>query len=206
MHLFEDLYSIGRSAKFCAAVDGRRSVLNAQNRATGIKARRGDGTLGEIIPGEQAVSDAGYVVARGPIASIEIGVEVKILAKAMIKQIDRVTGDLLKQVEHFKRKHGNPICVGIVGINHAERAVSYEGERATRTTGKGGFPHPIQEAEEAEKRLADNAAARFDEFIFLRYRAVNEAPFPFEWVDFDATRRDYASALLRISQEYERRF
>lgn len=34
-------------------------------------------------------------------ATIEIGVEVKILAKAMIKQIDRVTGDLTKQVGQY---------------------------------------------------------------------------------------------------------
>jgi hypothetical protein len=206
MHLFEDLYAIDRSARLRAAINAHRSVLNVQNRARGIKARRGDGTLGEIIPGEQAISDPGFVVARGPIAAIQIGVEVKILAKAMIKQIDRVTGDLLKQVEHFKRKRGSPICIGIVGINHAERTVGYEGDRATPTTGKGGFPHPIQEAAEAERRLRGDAAPEFDEFIFLRYRAINEAPFPFEWVDYGATRQDYAASLARISTEFEKRF
>jgi hypothetical protein len=44
-----------------------------------VEARRGDGTFGEIIPGEIAIDDPGYVVARGPIATVEIGVEVKIL-------------------------------------------------------------------------------------------------------------------------------
>jgi hypothetical protein len=95
MHLYEDLYKINRSSKLVKAIRLQKSVLNAQNRARGIKARRGDGTFGEIIPGEKAIADVGFAVARGPIATVEIGVEVKILAKAMIKQIDRVTGDLL---------------------------------------------------------------------------------------------------------------
>ena len=64
----------------------------------GVAARRGDGTFGEIIPGEAPILDQGYLVARGPIATVEIGVEVKILAKATIKQIDRVINDLRNQV------------------------------------------------------------------------------------------------------------
>jgi hypothetical protein len=55
-----------------------------QNKRKGIEARRGDGTFGELILGERAVVDPGYKVARGPVANVEIGVEVKILAKAMI--------------------------------------------------------------------------------------------------------------------------
>jgi len=206
MHLYEDLFAIGRSPKLVGVIKEKRSVLNVQNRTRGIKARRGDGTFGEIIPGEVPIDDPGYSVARGPIATVEIGVEVKILAKAMIKQIDRVVGDLRKQVEHFKRSGGSPICVGVVGVNHASHTVGYEGERATKTTGKGGYLHPIQEAFEAERRLRADAAPEFDEFIVLRYRATNEPPFPFEWVDYSATRQDYGAALARISREYERRF
>ena len=206
MHLYEDLYAIDRSRKLVAAIKKQRSVLNAQNLRRGIKARRGDGTFGEIIPGERPVQDPGFEVARGPIATVEIGVEVKILAKAMIKQIDRVTGDLLKQITHFKRGGGNPICVGIVGINHAARTVGYEGDRPTPTTGQGGFLHPIQEAAKAESRLRSDAAPAFDEFVVLRYRATNEHPFPFEWVNYKETRQDYGAALARISREYEKRF
>jgi hypothetical protein len=33
--------------------------------------RRGDGTFGELIPGEQATSVPGYAVARGPIATVD---------------------------------------------------------------------------------------------------------------------------------------
>jgi hypothetical protein len=206
MHFFEDLYEIHRSPKYVNAVRQQRSVLNAQNRIRGIEARRGDGTFGEIIPNERPLADPGYFVARGPIATTQIGVEVKILSKAMIKQIDRVIGDLRKQIGQFKRGGRKAISVGIVGINHAAHTVSYEGERLTPTTGKGGFQHPIQEADEAERRLRADAAPAFDEFLVLRYRATNEKPFPFEWVDYEATRQDYGAALARISMEYEERF
>jgi hypothetical protein len=107
MHLYEDLYKINRSSRLVRAIRVHESVLNAQNRTRGIKARRGDGTFGEIIPGQKAIADVGFAVARGPIATVEIGVEVKILAKAMIKQIDRVTGDLLKASGAFQTGRPN---------------------------------------------------------------------------------------------------
>jgi hypothetical protein len=207
IHLYEDLVTINRSERYIDAVLHRRDrVLNVQNRRRGVGARRGDATLGEIIPGEIAVTDPGYFVARGPIATVEIGVEVKILAKAMIKQIDRVTNDLCNQVTQFRRGGGNPICVAVVGINHAESAVGYEGDRPFPTTGKAGFPHPIQEAPEAERRLREHAQPAFDEFLILRFRATNAPPFPFDWVDYDSTRLDYAAALTRISARYQQRF
>jgi hypothetical protein len=112
MHLYEDLVAINRSTKLIDAVISRRDrVLNVQNKRRGVAARRGDGTFGEIIPGETPIIDSGYLVARGPIATVEIGVEVKVLAKAMIKQIDRVINDLRNQVVQFKRGGGSPLCV-----------------------------------------------------------------------------------------------
>jgi hypothetical protein len=161
--------------------------------------------LGEIIPGEVPTVEQGYSVARGPIAAVEIGVEVKILAKAMIKQIDRVINDLRNQVVQFRRGGGSPSCVAIVGINHAESMISYEGERSFPTTGKGGYLHPIQEAQEAERRLREEATAGFTEFLLLRFRATNAPPFLFEWVNYDSTRLDYAAALTRISSAYQQR-
>ena len=76
------------------------------------------------------------LVARGPVATIEIGAETKILAKAMIKQIDRVISDLINQVTQFKRGGGSPICVAFIGINFAEQYVSFEGRRRWPTDGK----------------------------------------------------------------------
>ena len=207
MHLYEDLIAINRSPKLIEAALVRRDrVLNVQNRRRGVEARRGDGTFGEIIPGEEPIVDSGYLVARGPIATVEIGVEVKVLAKAMIKQIDRVINDLRNQVEQFRRGGGNPICVAVIGINHAEGYIGYEGERQVPTTGASGFLHPIQEALKAERRLITEARPVFDEFLVLRYKATNSAPYPFEWVGYDDLRLDYAAALSRISSRYQQRF
>ena len=205
MHLYEDLAAIGRSSKLVAAIQNGILVLNVANQLQGIRARRGDGTFGEIVPGEAPIHDEGYVVARGRIATVEIGVEVKILAKAMIKQIDRVTNDLRNQVSQFRRGGAQALCVGIVGINHADHYVSFEGERPWPTTGKGGYLHPIQEAADAESRLREHAAPLYNEFLVLRYKATNEAPFPFEWVDFRETRLNYAALLTRISSALQQK-
>lgn len=207
MHLYEDLVTLGRSQKYIhAAVVQHDRVYSASNKRRGVAARRGDGAFGEIIPGESAAFDDGYRVGRGPLATVEIGVEVKILSKAMIKQIDRVINDLSKQLSAFRKGGGHPICVAIVGINHADRYTGYEGQRQFPTTGRGGFLHPIQEAAKAEKRLIELAKPGFDEFLILRFKATNELPFPFDWVDLKGTRLDYAASLARISAEYQRRF
>ncbi len=207
MQLYENLVTIKRSHKLIDAVSKRRDrVLNVQNRRRGVAARRGDGTFGEIIPGETAITDMGYLVPRGPIATVEIGVEVKILAKAMIKQIDRVINDLRNQVVQFRRGGGNPICVAVIGVNQAEYTVGYEGDRLFPTTGKAGFLHPYQEAPEAERRLRAEIAPDFDEFLVLRFKATNSPPYPFEWADYRETRLDYAAALSRISARYQQRF
>lgn len=207
MHLYEDMLAVRRSSKYLDAVSRRKDgVVNVQNRRRGVEARRGDGTFGEIIPGEAAIFDPGYLVGRGPIATVEIGVEVKILAKAMIKQIDRVINDLRNQVLQFRRGGGHPICVAIVGVNEAVSTVGYEGDRPFPTTGKDGFLHPVQEAPEAARRLRALAAPDFDEFLILRFKATNAGPYPFEWADYNGTRLDYAAALTRISAGYQQRF
>lgn len=204
MHLYEDLHALGRSKKLVSRVDTGLSVLNTMNHRHGIKARRGDGSFGEVVPGADVIQDPGYVVSRGPIATIEVGIEVKILMKAMIKQIDRVHSDLRGQAAHFRSRGGNPICVGVVGINHADHCTSYEGDRPFPTDGKK-YKHPIQEAAVAEARLIQHAAPAFDEFIILRFKATNEPPFPFAWVNAKATQMDYGAALARISQAFEAR-
>ena len=206
MHLYEDLVAIKRSQKLLEAIARRDRVLNSQNRIRGVKARRGDGTFGQIIPGEVPIIDEGYIVARGPLATVEIGVEVKILAKAMIKQIDRVINDLRNQAGQFRHGGGNPICIGIVGINQAERYVSYEGGQAFPTTGRGGFVHPCQEAAEAARRLRAEAADAYGEFLVLPFCATNEPPWPFGWVSLKETNLDYAAALTRTSAKYQERF
>lgn len=203
--LYEDLVLLGKSASFSARVEGKERVLNAQNRTVGKLRRRGDGTFGEIVPGTSSAQVPGFVVARGAIATIEIGTETKILAKAMIKQIDRVIGDLVRQIEQFKRGGGQPICVGLVGVNFSTSYTGYEGSRPNPTDGKK-HKHPSQEAAAAVARLRERAQPAFDEFLFLRFVATNVEPYPFAWVDEKETVAEYGAMLTRISREYDRRF
>jgi hypothetical protein len=203
--LYEDLVAINKSAKLGVRVTDHERVVNVRNIMTGKPGRRGDGTFGELVPAAVAVKEKGLLVARGPVATIEIGAETKILAKAMIKQIDRVITDLLNQVTQFKRGGGNPICVGFIGINFAEQYVSFEGRKRWPTDGKR-YKHPIQEAAQAEQRLNDKARSAFNEFQILRFRATNAKPYPFDWVDLDKTELEYSALLTRVSREYDRRF
>jgi len=203
IQFFEDLYTLPNpSPKYIKRVNQGVSVLNVQNRRHGIKARRGDGSFGEIVPNVPAITDPGFTVKRGPIATIEVGIEVKIIAKAMIKQIDRVINDLKGQVTQFKSQHGKPITIGIVGVNHAPQYISYEGDRTYPTTGVGGFLHPNQEAAEAEARLISLAAPSYDEFLILRFIATNQAPFKFSWLNAQKTNLDYGAVLARVSNTF----
>lgn len=203
--LYEDLVELNRSAKLVSRVKSGLAVVNTANVAVGKQVRRGDGTFGESVPNLATVFVDGFLVPRGRIAAVEIGAETKILAKAMIKQIDRVISDLQRQVEHFKTSNPNAIAVGIVGINHSEQYVSFEGRRQFKTDGKV-HKHPIQEAAEAERRLIARAQPAFDELVLLRFRASNLKPYPFAWVNETETQVEYGAALARISREYESRF
>lgn len=206
MCLYEDLYALGRSKKLIDRVDKTLSVLNTKNKRLGVKARRGDGSFGEIVPNADPIKDEGFAVYRGPIATIEIGIEVKIFAKAMIKQIDRVVSDLQRQDEHFKSRGGTPITIGIAGINHAEKYSSFEGEREFPTDGSSTYRHPIQEATVAEQHLVERVASAFDEFLILKFIATNQPPYPFRWIEESETEMEYGAALARVSRQYEQRF
>jgi hypothetical protein len=201
----EDLYALHLSPRLDALIESGARLLNLRNTLRGITSRRGDATFGESVPHSQPLAEPGFVVRRGEIATVEVGIEVKILAKAMIKQIDRVIGDLTRQTEQFKAAGGAPICVGIVGVNYADRYISFERDRTYPTDGKK-YKHPIQEAAAAETHLMSRTARYFDEFIVLRFRARNEPPFVFEWLDERQTTLDYGAALTRIIRKYEARF
>lgn len=204
-YLPEDLYALNRSRGLNALIDAGARVLNTRNTLRAVKSRRGDSTFGELVPYSPTANAPGFVVLRGDVATVEIGTEVKILAKAMIKQIDRVIGDLVRQVEQFHAAGGEPICVGIVGVNWADRYTSLEGDKLWPTNGRKD-KHPVQEAGEAENRLISKAAPAFDEFIILPFRARNEPPFMFEWLDEKRTASDYGAVLTRILRKYEARF
>lgn len=198
-HIYEDIYSLGRSNKFTARVADGLTVLNTRNLVKGKKGRRGDGTFGELIPGEKCARLPGFDVARGPVATVEIGVEVKILATAMIKQIDRVINDLRNQAATFRRLNPKSVAIGIVGVNYSYNYVSFEGDRCFRS-------EPIKEAKRAQARLIEGVGDAFDELLVLPFAITNESPHPFAWPDERDTEQHYNSAILRVSNLYESRF
>jgi hypothetical protein len=200
-HLYDDLFELGLSPKLVAGVTDGRNVVNNRNRVTGRKGRRGDGTFGELVPGEEATTENGFVVKRGPLATLQIGAESKILAKAMIKQIDRVMLDLRGQAATFESQTTEVIRFGLVGVNFSATYTGYEGDRS--------YPSetpPAREAPIAISRIERDVQSHYDELLILRFRATNVEPYPFDWVNEAETRREYSAALLRISRVFETRF
>jgi hypothetical protein len=202
-YLFDDLYALRQSSRFRADVDAMEAALNPKGISPGLKARRGDGSFGPVVPGHAPRARPGHLVPVAPTAAVDIGAEVKILAKAMIKQIDRVISDLCGQAQHFRTKSPSSIAVGIVGLNMADHYVSFERDRSYPTGGRGA-PHPAQEAPEAERRLLERAEPCFEEFLVLPFKATNEPPYLFEWVTPEDTKDRYASVLVRLLRLYER--
>src|SRR2546430_449722 len=119
--VYDDLYTLGRSDLLKKRIDDIECVVNVTNRVTGIKVRRGDGTFGESLPTVPGVKEPGFLVGVGPTANVQIGIEVKIIATAMIKQIDRVINDLKNQSFQFKKRNASAITIAIIGVNHAGR-------------------------------------------------------------------------------------
>lgn len=203
--LYEDLFHLARSPKLVATISSKSHVINSANKTVGRQARRGDGTFGERVPNVPPTSVPGISVAFGQVATLEIGTEVKVLAKAMRKQLDRVCTDLANQAAEFRKHGGRPICVAVVGVNRSDSYTSYEGRRAFATDGRK-YPHPKQEADQVEQDLLHRVRQNFDEFVLLRFRATNKRPYTFAWVDQTHTETEYGASLVRISIAYESRF
>ena len=203
-HLFNDLLDVARSAKFVARVNTGTGVRHRDKRIVGGLGRRGDGAFGALLPGASAIAEEGFAVKRGPVGQVEIGAETKILSKTMVRQLGRVVSDLEKQVLAFQVTKGNPICIALIGVNHAAEYMSREGRRKWKTTGQGSYPHPIQEAHKVIDRLI--AVPGYDEKLILPYSATNYPPYDFFWEDFEKTREEYSALLVRVSSAYESRF
>ena len=200
-YLFEDLLTLGRSQEYVSRIQRNQVVVNTSNRIKGKKGRRGDGTLGELVPEAEIVSVKGYQIKRGPVATLEIGTEMKIVATKMIAQIDRVMNDLVGQSRVFTKLSRESIKIGIVGVNFAHEYVGHEGER----THVAKFA-PSKDSLEVIRRLDEQVRSHFDELLIIPFRATNRPPYPFEWVNERETSLEYGSVLVRVSNEYERRF
>lgn len=204
--LYEDLLELGRSPKFASGVANGTRVVNFTNVNVGIKARRPDGTFGESPPNSESAVVAGYQVPRGTTATTEVGAEVKIVCKAMLRQVGRVMNDLREQATELQHKNPDVVRVAVVGVNHAPFYVSWEGDREWPTNGKGKHKHPIQEAAETTRRIVERVAPLYDELLVLPFVATNAPPRDFAWVNAKQTAAEYGAALVRISQLYEKRF
>lgn len=200
---YEDLYTLNRSQVFQERVDKQHCVVNTLNTVTGKKSRRGDGLFGEALPGSIPELQAGHNVAVGPTANVQIGIEVKIVARSMVKQVDRVIGDLPRQASVFRRANPSAIAIGIVGVNHAEKYISYERNCTYLAEGREA---PVAEAPRIIERLRNEAGPSHDEFLILPFRASNADPYPFAWVDLPSTRDELNAALLRTLRLYELQF
>jgi hypothetical protein len=201
--VYEDLYTLGHSALLKRRVDDLECIVNITNRVTGIKVRRGDGTFGESLPTVPGVKEQGFLVGVGPTANVQIGIEVKIIATAMIKQIDRVITDLRNQSIQFKSRNASAITIAVIGVNHSARYSSYEGERIFLAEGARS---PAAEAPKAIKRLDAAVRGDYDELVVLPFQATNSVPFPFDWINFVSTESLYSAALIRVLRLYETRF
>ena len=56
IELYEDLHNLRKSPKLVSRIEDHERVINVRNVRQGVKARRGDGTFGELIPGEGALA------------------------------------------------------------------------------------------------------------------------------------------------------
>jgi hypothetical protein len=200
-HLYDDLLTLGRSAKLVQRINDQNAVVSNLNRITGRPGRRPDGTFGALVPGAGATAYPPYAVARGPIAQLEIGTEVKVLATKMIAQIDRVLGDLEKQSRILSRQNRNAVRVAIVGVNHASEYTGWEGDRSYIAK-----VAPAREAADVVNRVRTEVAPLYDELLILPYSATNRSPYHFAWVNATRTLHEYSSILLRVSDAYQARF
>ena len=201
LHLFEDLYHLGHSATLIKRIVALEVAVNTGNQIKGKKGRRGDGTLGRVVPGLIPERAQGFAVPRGLVANLEIGSEVKIGATKLLAQVDRVVNDLTKQARVFRELNAGAIRVAFVGVNFADSYLGHEGQRTFQAKSP-----PSREAAEFARRIERHVAPEYDELLILRFKATNADPFPFEWLDEEQLRQHYRSILVRISAEYNRRF
>jgi hypothetical protein len=157
-----------------------------------------------VVPAHGPQHVAGFAVLQGMVALTQIGAEFKIVATAHLKQIDRVITDLTGSAVSLKTKSPKAITVGFAAVNYSESWTGIEGTRTFPVQRKPA--KALQESEETSRRLIELARPSFDEFVLLKFKATNQPPHPFEWLNQANTVADYAAALVRIAHEYDERF
>lgn len=200
--LFEDLLTHQVSHRYKQHVERGAGVVNGGGKIHTPKAmRRNDSIFGKPPAGVSVLAPKeGLWVREGPVAEPRIGCEVKILAKSQQKQIDRVISDLDNFALRMKSLNRKCINLAIVGVNRESNYVGHEGERA--------FKHKLRDQEPGivVAKLRERLLGRYDELLVFQFRATNQPPYPFEWVDPNRFELDYGAALTRVGELYQRRF
>jgi hypothetical protein len=199
--LYDDLLALARSPKLVQRIQQREIVVNNRGKVFGRLGRRPDGTFGVLVPGAEPELCPPYATCRGPLAQLQIGTEVKIMATKMTAQVDRVLGDLEKQSRHLSRQNKAAVRVAIVGVNHAPAYTGWEGTRSFIAK-----VAPAQEAGEIIRRVETEIRPLYDELLILPFSATNRPPYHFSWVNQTRTLHEYNSILVRVSEEYQARF
>lgn len=198
--LFEDLVRHEVSAALLDHVRDRRCVVSRGGKIHGRLIRRNDSVFGRPPAGVVVAAPMSrFAVPEGAVAEPRIGCEVKILAKAQLKQIDRVLSDLENFALRMNRLNRKCVNVAVVGVNHESDYVGYEGERTFR--GRLGREEPAA----VIGRLA-GLSDYYDELLILGFRATNQDPFPFRWIGPRKIELDYGAALTRVGERYQERF
>ncbi|MBI3106809.1 MAG: hypothetical protein HYY95_14775 [Candidatus Rokubacteria bacterium] len=200
--LFEDLLAHELSPRYLQHVDGGLGAANRGGKIhTPKEIRRNDSIFGKPPAGvDLRPAATGYRVPEGPVAEPRIGCEVKIIAKSQQKQIDRVISDLENFGRRIKTLNKKCINVAVVGVNHESDYVGYEGDRSFRHTLRAQEPAAVM------TRLKAQLIGIYDELLILRFRATNQPPYPFSWLDVKQTELDYGAALTRVAEIYQQRF
>ena len=200
-YVYEDLVELGQSKLLTSRLNNHEVAVNTGNQIKGKKGRRGDGTFGRVVPEQILSLEPTYKIPRGHVANLEIGTEVKIAATKLIAQVDRVINDLMKQAEIFRQHNAHALRLAIVGVNFASTYTGYEGDRQYVAKSP-----PAREATDFANRIERIVSPHFHELLILKFKATNNPPFSFEWVNPTETVQLYGSALVRLSAEYDQRF
>ena len=200
--LFEDLLVHSGSIAYVDHGRHGRTVANRGGKIHTPRAiRRNDSILGRPPAGFTLKPPAsGFSVFEGPVAEPRVGCELKVLAKSQLKQIGRVISDLERFADRMKSLNPRCINVAVVGVNYESDYVGWEGERPYRHRLTANEPEIVS------ARLSEALLDRYDELLIFRFRATNQSPYPFGWVQPKQVDLDYGAALTRIGELYQSRF
>lgn len=198
--LFEDLLAHHVSARYEKHVADRLGIVNIGGKVHGRKLRRNDSVFGKPPAAAPIKIVTGFTVPEGPMAEPRVGCEVKIIAKSQQKQIDRVINDLEGFARRTKALNKRCINIAIVGVNYESDYEGHEGRRTFRDTLREREPQQVS------ARLQEELTGLYDELLIFPFRATNQSPYPFAWLDTRRVELDYGAALARIGEEYQRRF